>query len=104
MAEFRGLRVQGTHVTRRTRTTTKFLNAIFFWTKVLLELEFDTEDQVLFLIFRKGQEVSNQYKHVFRSNDHLTDNPGTFGGNNFKANYLENNVCIFYIQNILLFI
>ena len=60
--------------------------------------------KIFVLIFRKGQEVSNQYKHVFRSNDHLTDNPGTFGGNNFKANYLENNVCIFYIQNILLFI
>ena len=47
LAEFRGLRVQGTHVTRRTRTTTKFLNANFFWIKVLLKLEFDTKDQVL---------------------------------------------------------
>ena len=44
MAEFRGL---GVHVTRTTRTTRRTKARA----KVLLKLEFDTEDQVLLQIF-----------------------------------------------------
>ena len=47
LAEFRGL---GVHVTRTTRTTRRTKARA----KVLLKLEFDTKEQVLFILHSKG--------------------------------------------------